>query len=553
MSEMTPVEASRTTSVPVPPALGETAAEAHRRVDLYDGLRGIAIVLVVLSHGWYLWPIDWVDQHAWVRPFFRSGNSGVTIFLVAAGFLMFRSLTARRPLFAMRADTTFVRRVARVGPSLWLFLVVAVVVAALDSSTEAWNADTGASVFHVATYTWNWYLQSHVLVSRPDFGHLWYLSVDMQAFVIMACLCYLLRRHRVGLMVAAAGLYLLLVWWRFHVLPSELIFQVLLRTTVRMDPFVVGVLTAAALPYLVRLRLSSRAVGLTASASLLLLVPLLDLVRRQPVLPPVGRHRAGVGCRPLLRRRRPGGDLGFVTAVTGTRLATWLGRNSLLLYIWHFPIFVFVARHTVGDGWSWEARTVVALTATVVICILADRLLERRVQGVDNGDPPGATSTTAYPTGCGCAHHRSSLSYVCGRGGTMPTRPTMVQRPTDDARTPISGRPSLVADGHVAGAVEGDPQSRVASRAGDVDRAGCDPPRPRRRHHAVTHQLRGHHGAAAGDSHLGTVTGPHRHDRRPGPFDGRRGIPDRRGSSPSAPRPSSPSARRALGPQPRPA
>ena len=44
------------------------------------------------------------------------------------------------------------------------------------------------------------------------------------------------------------------------------------------------------------------------------------------------------------------------------------------------PIFVFVARHTVGDGWSWEARTVVALTATVVICILADRLLERRVK-----------------------------------------------------------------------------------------------------------------------------------------------------------------------------
>ena len=75
-----------------------------------------------------------------------------------------------------------------------------------------------------------------------------------------------------------------------------------------------------------------------------------------------------------------GGSSAFVTAVTGTRLATWLGRNSLLLYIWHFPVFVFVARHTVGDGWSWEARTVVALTATVVICVLADRLLERRVK-----------------------------------------------------------------------------------------------------------------------------------------------------------------------------
>src|SRR3954451_17720016 len=84
-----------------------------RRIDLYDGLRGIAIVLVVLSHGWQLWPVDWIDSHAAVRPFFRNGNAGVSIFLVAAGFLMYRSLTARRPLTAMRADTAFVRRVAR--------------------------------------------------------------------------------------------------------------------------------------------------------------------------------------------------------------------------------------------------------------------------------------------------------------------------------------------------------------------------------------------------------------------------------------------------------
>jgi peptidoglycan/LPS O-acetylase OafA/YrhL len=380
MSEMTPVEASPTTSTPVPPALGETAAEAHRRVDLYDGLRGIAIVLVVLSHGWYLWPIDWIDRHAWVRPFFRSGNSGVTIFLVAAGFLMFRSLTARRPLFAMRADTTFVRRVARVGPSLWLFLVVAVVVAAMDSSTEAWHADTGASVFHVATYTWNWYLQTNTLVSRPDFGHLWYLSVDMQAFLIMACLCYLLRRHRIGLLFATAGFYLLLVWWRFHVAPVELMFQVLLRTTVRMDPFVVGVLTAAALPYLVRLRLSPRAVSLAASASLLLVVPLLYWCDDDLSYLRWGGTMLEWDVALFFVAVALGGTSALVTAVTGTRLATWLGRNSLLLYIWHFPVFVFVARHTIGSGWSWEARTLVALTATVVICVLADRLLERRVK-----------------------------------------------------------------------------------------------------------------------------------------------------------------------------
>jgi len=126
-----------------------------RRVDLYDGLRGVAIVLVVLSHGWQLWPVDWIDSHAWVRPFFRNGNSGVTVFLVAGGFLMTRALTARRGLTAMRPDTALVRRIARVGPSLWLFLVVVVLVAAVDGTTDTWHADVGASVLHVVTYTWN--------------------------------------------------------------------------------------------------------------------------------------------------------------------------------------------------------------------------------------------------------------------------------------------------------------------------------------------------------------------------------------------------------------
>ena len=83
MSEPTPIEATLTASedqkLSEVEGPAERAAEAHRRVDLYDGLRGVAIVLVVLSHGWQLWPVDWIDSHAAVRPFFRNGNAGVSI------------------------------------------------------------------------------------------------------------------------------------------------------------------------------------------------------------------------------------------------------------------------------------------------------------------------------------------------------------------------------------------------------------------------------------------------------------------------------------------
>jgi peptidoglycan/LPS O-acetylase OafA/YrhL len=349
-----------------------------RRVDLYDGLRGFAIVLVVLSHGWQLWPVGWIDARAWVRPFFRNGNSGVTVFLVAAGFLMFQSLTARRELARMRPDTALVRRVARVGPMLWVFLLVAVTVSALDGSAKAWRADTSASVEHVLTYTWNWYVQGNLVTSRPDFGHLWYLSVDMQAFVIMACFLYLLRRRPVGLLWALGGFYLVLLWWRFHAADTEFVFQVLVRTTVRMDPFVVGVLTAAALPQLRRLDVTGKALSAAAAIALGALVPLLYWCDHDMAFLHWGGTFLEWDVALFFAAVALGGRSVFLDRVAGNPVMARLGRASLLIYIWHYPVFMFVQRHT-ESGWSWQARTAVGLLGTAAVCVVTDLVLERWV------------------------------------------------------------------------------------------------------------------------------------------------------------------------------
>ncbi len=355
--------------------------EEAARVRLYDGLRGIAIVLVVLSHGWLVWPIDWIDDHAWVRPLFRNGNSGVTVFLVAGGFLMTRALTARRGLTAMRPDTALVRRIARVGPSLWLFLVVVVLVAAVDGTTDTWHADVGASVLHVVTYTWNWYVQGHLLQSVPDFGHLWYLSVDMQAFLFMAGVLYLLRRRPVGLLWTLGGLYLLFTWWRFHMEAGpEPLTLVLLRTTVRIGPFVLGVLAASALPLLARVRWQPRVLSTLSSLALLALVPLLFACDRDAEYLTWGGTALEWTVAVFFTAIALGGTSRLLDGVVGRRTVVWLGRNSLLIYIWHYAIFMSLSRHMPSPEWSWWVRTAVALALTVAVCLLADRILERRVR-----------------------------------------------------------------------------------------------------------------------------------------------------------------------------
>src|SRR6476660_4621120 len=139
------------------------------RVRAMDSLRGLAIVVVVLSHGWILWPIDWIDAHGWVRPVFRSGNYAVTIFFVTTGFLVYRSLAAHG-LANMNPVVGIVRRVIRVAPVVLVAVPAVIVAGALadDPNSSTTNART---TFHVFTYTWNWYLQTDAIDSRWDLGH----------------------------------------------------------------------------------------------------------------------------------------------------------------------------------------------------------------------------------------------------------------------------------------------------------------------------------------------------------------------------------------------
>ena len=178
-----------------------------RRLDLLDGIRGIAIILVIVSHGWVLWPIEWVDAQPFVRPVVRSGNFAVTIFFVITGYLTYRSFSAHG-LVNMRVGVGTVRRVLRVAPAT--LVVVPVVILASAFTDDTTSRQTNWETFvHISTYTWNWHIQTDALHARWDLGHLWYLSVDMQAFVAISVVVYFLRRREIALMTTLTGLLLL--------------------------------------------------------------------------------------------------------------------------------------------------------------------------------------------------------------------------------------------------------------------------------------------------------------------------------------------------------
>jgi peptidoglycan/LPS O-acetylase OafA/YrhL len=163
--------------------------DSNKRIFVLDLLRGVAILLVIFSHGM----CD--PQYAgWLRPvanfFYGFGWSGVDLFFVLSGFLIGGLLFSElKKSGEIKLSRFYIRRGFKIWPSYYLFMgiLVALYCAGGAFPLLGWHR-IFLNIFFLQNFSTDWDIQ------QAD--HTWSLCVEEHFYLMLPALLVFLSRKR---------------------------------------------------------------------------------------------------------------------------------------------------------------------------------------------------------------------------------------------------------------------------------------------------------------------------------------------------------------------
>lgn len=357
-----------------------------RRLPGLDGLRGIAVLAVIIYHA---------DVSLLV-----GGFLGVDVFFVLSGFLittlLINELTETNTVDRARF---YIRRIRRLMPALFLVLFFSVLVSGLFVLDAAYHVrrDLPWATTFVLNWSYLFFEQSYfVNISRPPLlQHLWSLSVEEQFYVIWPIMLIGLYKVKIGnlsprvkIFIASSILAIASTAWMAHLSiangfpipndPSRVYFGT--------DTHAMGLLVGCAAAALWRSdRLNERltpdraaamnGLGLFSIAGLayffLYVSELNEFLYRGGflVLSILAAILVVVAAHPGLKFGQR----------LGTPILKWFGDRSYGIYLWHWPIFVLM-RSGIDIQWPEPIAFAVKVAIVLVIADMSYRFVEMPIR-----------------------------------------------------------------------------------------------------------------------------------------------------------------------------
>jgi len=344
-----------------------------------DGLRGLAIILVLLCHLGIYGP-----RSVW--HFTEGGIVGVDLFFVLSGFLITSLLVSEWDLRGSIALGRFyMRRALRLLPALFVMIGIVAVAAHTPAVPLNYRAPTLSGIPWAVFYAtdFRWMIPGAVPLHAGFMDPMWSLSIEEQFYLLWPGILLLLLMFMPGARTSRA-LQLILVAAALIELHRALVYVHGGATWDRMytapDMHTDGLLIGCALAFIVQVRSpSKRTLALAGTVGLAIILVFAVFLGPTGALQPQlymqydGFGIIAVAAALLLWSLVDGAAPRFIQAPIESRPMRYVGRISYALYLWNFAIFVMLQL----PGVPPLLATLIRLGAVFAVATASYYLVER--------------------------------------------------------------------------------------------------------------------------------------------------------------------------------
>ena len=404
---------------------------ALARLPGLDGLRGVAVLAVI-------------GYHLNLGNFLPAGFLGVDIFFTVSGFII-TALLLQEHARAGRIDFAafYLRRARRLFPAalvmlLWLVAITPMVLpAALPRLAE----DLPAAFFYLSNW-WQIVAQQSYFeaIEQPRLlQHLWSLAVEEQYYLLwpLLALGLLNTAGKTGLGFAAAGIAVSSTAWMAWLYVTQIDGGDPSRVYLGTDTHLMGLLTGSALaawwnPWKLRLTsaTSDEVLNLAGTAALAALIWAMAETHEGMA----GLYQGGFLGAALLTSlvivasTREGT---WVAWMLSTRPMLWLGARSYSLYLWHWPVVIWLKPTPQADALELTGVNVARLALTLLCAEASYRWVEKPWVA---GSPKAWGRRTWIGLGALVCVNVGVLSFMHSLSSSTQTEPSL---PAVQATTPV--------------------------------------------------------------------------------------------------------------------
>lgn len=343
-----------------------------------DGLRAVAIIGVLVFH---------------LNPRWLPGGwFGVDLFFVLSGFLIATLLIKEQNRTGQIALVRFwLARMRRLLPALITMLVVVLLASwlwTIDARRSSVETDILAALFYVANWRFIFSDEGYfaTLAMPSPVRHTWSLSIEEQFYIffplLMATLAVFSRKRVVHVIVITLIAVASATWMFLAYVPGSDPVRVYFGTDTRAFELLIGVIGAIALRQH-SFTGFSRTITIwlegLAWLSLTVVVASMFVVTENSAVP----YRGGlvVLCLAsfvaiLVAASSP--DTWF-SRILGMTPLRWIGLISYPLYLWHWPVIIFL--HSGVMGFSGVRLALFQASLSVVLAWLTYRFIEQAIRG----------------------------------------------------------------------------------------------------------------------------------------------------------------------------